>query len=375
MSNIDHIILYSFLFFFMYIWGKENYDKPATRFWISAVIPILCYAVITGCRTWGPDYAWYRYKITHPNEIAVRKDEIIFQGLNSLVRIMGLDAEYGFILYGIIIMTGAFFFIRSFDDKSKYMFALIVPAILIETSTHIRQGIAFGVSLMALVFLNKKNWWLFAFFSLVAFNIHKISALIFGACLISYFFRNKIIPLQISVAAYCVAIVLPEYINYDLLHKIIGVLPVEGSKYQVYIDELPFWFSTRANRADWVQSLPALILSALFDLSIMILSYRYLKIIGNRSVTMYYNLFVLGAVLTRAFFLNELLIRTVYQFYMFYFVPLGYCLYLYNIVDVSLVQRRINAIAVCFGCTMLYLCLYWGRFIILNENGLFIWSR
>lgn len=375
MSNIDHIILYLFLFFLMYVWGKEIYCKPAKWFWISAVIPILCYAVITGCRTWGPDYAWYKYKITHPNDIAVRKDEIIFQCLNSLIRSPGLEAEYGFILYGIIIMTGAFVFIRSFDDKSKYMFALIVPAILIETSTHIRQGIAFGVSLIALGFLNKKNWWLFALFSLIAFNIHKISALIFCACLVSYFLRNRIIPLQLSVATYCIAIILPEYVNYDLLQKIIGVLPIQGSKFQVYTDELSFWFSARANQADWLQSLPALILSALFDLSIMILSHRYLKIIGNRSVVIYYNLFVLGAILTRGFFLNELLRRTVYQLYMFYFVPLGYCLYLYNIVDVPFAQRRINAVTVCFGCTMLYLFLYWGRFIILNEDGLFIWSR
>lgn len=375
MSNIDHIILYLFLFFLMYVWGKGNYDKPTKWFWISAVVPILCYAVITGCRTWGPDYTWYKYKITHSNDITVRKDEILFRCLNGLIRSTGLDAEYGFILYGIIIMTGALFFIRSFDYKSKYMFALIVPAILIETSTHIRQGIAFGVSLIALGFLNKKNWWLFAVFLLVAFNIHKISALLLGACLVSYFLSDRIIPLKISLIIYCISIVLPEYVNYDLLRKIIDVLPVRGDKFQVYVDEFSIWFSSHANRTDWLQSLPALTLSALFDLSIMILSYRYLKIIGNRSVAVYYNLFVSGAILTRIFFLNELLIRTVYQLYMFYFVPLGYCLYLYNIVNVPLGHRRINTVAVCFGCVMLYLCLYWGRFILLNKDGLFIWSR
>lgn len=375
MSNVDHIILYLFLFSLMYIWGKGNYGKPAGRFWISALIPILCYAVITGCRTWGPDYEWYKYKITHPDDWAIRKDEILFRCLNGLIRGIGLEAEYGFILYGIIIIAGAFFFIRSFDDKSKYMFALIVPAILIETSTHIRQGIAFGISLIALGFLNRKNWWMFAVFALIAFNIHKISALILVACLVSYFLRDKIIPLNISVIIYCIAIFLPEYVNYGLLQEIIGSLPLRGDKFQVYADELSFWFSARANRMDWVQSLPALILSSAFDLSIMFLSYRYLKIIGNRSVAMYHNLFVLGAILTRIFFLNELLIRTVYQLYMFYFVPLGYFLYLYNIVDIPLVNRRLNAVTVCFGCVMLYLCLYWGRFIMLNEEGLFIWSR
>jgi len=359
----------------MYIWGKWNYDKSAKWFWIYAAIPILFYAVITGCRTWGPDYTWYKYKITHPDDITVRKDEVIFLGLNNLIRATGLDAEYGFIVYGIIIMTGAFVFIRSYGDSSKYMFALVVPALLIETSTHIRQGIAFGVSLIALGFMNRKNWWLFAFFSLVAFNIHKVSALLFAACFVLYFFRNKIIPLQISIVVYCIAIVLPEYIEYDHLRKLIGILPVEGSKYQAYAEDISYWFSTQANRADWVQSLPALVLSALFDLSVMVLSYRYLKLIGNRSVAMYYNLFVLGAILTRVFFLNELLIRTFYQFYMFYFVPLGYCFYLYNIVDVPFVHRRINVTATCFGCTMLYLLLYWGRFIFLNGNGSFIWSN
>lgn len=359
----------------MYYWGKENYGKPTKWFWISAAIPILCYAVITGCRTWGPDYAWYKYKITHPGELIVRKDEFLFQALNSLIRVTGLQAEYGFILYGIIIMTGAFVFIRSFDERSKYMYALIVPAILIETSTHIRQGIAFGLSLVALGFLNKKNWWMFACFSFVAFNVHKISALFLIACLVLYFLRDRLIPLRISVAVYFVAIFLSEYVDYNFLQKLISVLPVEGSKYQVYTEEFSIWFSTRANRMDWLQSIPALVLSALFDLSIMALSYRYLKIIGNRTVAMYYNLFVLGAILTRTFFLNELMLRTVYQLYMLYFVPLGYCLYLYNIVDVPLAHRRINAVSVCFGCVMLYLCLYWGRFIVLNENGLFIWGR
>lgn len=374
MSNIDHIVLYLFLFLFMHFWGKENYAKKTWEFWLCAIVPILCFAIITGCRTWGVDYDWYKYKMCHPEEFRVKKDEFLFLRLNDLIRFLKMDGEAGFIVYSIIIITGAFIFIRSFKGCSKYMYVLFVPAILLETMGHIRQGVAFGVSMIALNFLNEKKWWSFILFSLIAFNIHHISILLSVTCFVLYVFRNNIIPPRISVPAYCIGIFSPKYIDYAIIQKILNFIPVEGSKYTGYIKNMSVWFSHKANHFEWTQSSLAMALSALFDISIILLSYRYLKKICNHSIIIYYNLFVLGAILVRLFFFNEILRRTFLLYYMLYFVPLGFCFYIYNIIDMPFTQKRTDLSMVCILCIMVYLVLFWGRFIFLNEESQFIWG-
>ncbi len=357
----------------MYVWGKDNYNKQSWKFWISAIIPIFCFAIITGCRTWGADYNWYKYKMTHPTDFTVKKDEYLFLCLNGVIRFFNLDGEAGFIVYSAIIIVGAFIFIRSFK-YSKYMYALLLPAILIEPMNHIRQGIAFGVSLIALGFLNKENWKMFALFSLIALNIHSVSILLPITCLALFCCKNWIIPVQASVPIYCIAIFLPEYIDYTFIQKIVSVLPVEGSKYVNYVKSMSNWFSINANNIDWKQSSVALVLSALFDISIIILSYGYLKKINNPIINIYYNLSVTGAILVRIFFLNEILRRTFTMYYMFYFVPLGFCFFLHNIDRLPLGQKRVNTVMTCFGCIMIYLFAYWSRFIFFNKEGFFIWQ-
>lgn len=374
MSNIDHIILYLFLFLFMYFWGKENYAKKTWEFWLCAIVPMLCFAIITGCRTWGVDYDWYKYKMCHPEDFKVKKDELLFLRLNDLIRFLKLDGEVGFVVYSIIIITGAFIFIRSFKGYSKYMYALLTPAILLGTMRHIRQGVAFGVSMIALNFLNEKKWCLFILFSLIAFNIHHISILLSITCFVLYIFRNNIIPPRVSVPAYCIAIFLPQYIDYAIIQKVLNFIPVEGSKYVGYIKNMPVWFSHKANHFEWTQSPLTMVLSALFDISIIILCYGYLKKVYTPIVNIYYNTFVIGAILVRIFFLNELLRRSFNLYHMLYFIPLGYCFFLYNIGNTPLGEKRINGFIVGFGCIMVYLIAYWARFIFLNEAAIFMWQ-
>ncbi len=369
MSNIEHIILYLLLFFLMFVWGKENYNKQSWRFCISALIPILCFAIITGCREWGVDYDLYKYKMTHPDASSVKKDEYLFLLLNKIILFLELDGTGGFIIYSIIIIIGSFIFIRSFKIYSKYMYALLLPAILIETMIHIRQGIAFGVSLIALSFLNKTNWKMFVLFSFIAFNIHSISILLLLACIVLFCLRRYIIPIWASIPMYCIAIFLPQYINYTFIQKLLVFLPVKGSKYVVYIKHMSSLFSEKANRMEWMQSPLALLLSSLFDISIIIISYWYLKKIHNPIVNIYYNIFVIGAILVRIFFLNELLRRSFTLYYMLYFVPLAYCFFWF-----SLENKKSKGFIVGFGCIIAYLIAYWGRFVFLNENTVFVWQ-
>lgn len=374
MSSTEHIILYLSLFLLMYLWGKWSYDKPAWKFWIGALVPVLCFSLITGCRAWGVDYEWYRYKMTHPGDLSVRQDERLFLLLNGMIRLLGLEGTGGFVIYSAIIMAGALAFIRSLGGYSKYMYALLLPAILIETMVHIRQGIAFGVALAGLAFMNRRDWKMFALFSLMAFNIHPVSAILPAASLALYYLRDRIVPAQIGVPLYCAAIFLPKYVNYAVIQRLLHLLPVEGSKYTVYIRHMSTMFSEKANQLDWMQSPVALALSALFDISIMSLSYWYLRKVRAPLVNIYYNMFVLGAILLRTFFLNDLLRRTFTIYYMLYFVPLGYCLFLYNIGGATLADRRVNAFAVGFACIMAYLAAYWGRFIFLNGEAVFVWQ-
>lgn len=372
-SNIDHIILYLFLFIFFWIWGIRRYNLSTKYFWIAAIVPIFAFSIITGLRTWGPDYSWYKYKIGHPNDWDVKDDEFGFQLLNRFICFIGLDSETGFILYSLIIIIGGFILIRDLKNESKYMYALLIPAMFLETLVHIRQGIAWGIALISLKFLIDKKWIPFVMITLIAVSIHKIIAIFLLIFIAFYLIKTKIVPAKIAIPAYLIATFLPNIIDFNYLSDLFGMLNLSG-KYSSYIENSSRWFSEDANNAEWQQGTAALIISVTFDVSVILISNLALKLKYNDKVAIFYNVFVMGAILVRLFFTNELLRRMSTMFYIIYFIPLGYAFYVYMKSKKSFSMVQIRIWNICQFCVYIYLFLYFGRFIFLNKEGLFIWS-
>lgn len=370
MSNIDHILLYLILFISAFLWSKANVSNKRNL----GVIFSLIYVFVIGSRTWGPDYDWYKYKVDNPHDLTVQEDEIGFQWLNAVIRIIGLNGDGAFYIYAVILMIGVVLIIHSYKENWQYMCLLVVPAIMLETSTHIRQGIAFSIALISFFFLkeNKKFW--AVIFALIAFNIHKIIIILFVLYFVAHALSKRKISLYVIILAYTIATFLPHVLNLDSFMQYLNVIQI-GGKYSGYVDNGENWFSTDANNAEWQQSTVTLMLSYLYDIALFVVVSFALKMQENKYIRTLFYLFVIGAIFVRFFFLNELLRRTFTMPYIIYFIPVGYSLSYFSTKTKYLLKKKeYNTYKVCCCLIFVYIALYWGRFIFANKDCNFLWT-
>ena len=369
MSNLDHIILYLILFGISFVWSKTNISN---RKQIGIVFAIM-YIFVVGSRTWGPDYEWYRYKVDNPNNWIIKEDEIGFQILNNIIRLVGLNGSYAFYVYAIILMIGVLSIINSYKNNWKYICLLIIPAIMLETSIHIRQGISFGVALIALSYIRKNKLILAGIFAFISFNIHKIIIIFFFILMISFILSKRKIPLHYIIILYTIATFIPQTINMDnYTHYLTSI--TFSNKYDGYIENADIWFSSDANNSIWQQSSYALLLSYLRDISMFIIINIALKIQENRELRYYFYAFVIGAIFIRFFFLNEILRRIFILPYMLFFIPVGYALTYVSNKKVVLPPIWNIIKTYCNCIIIIYFTLYWFRYIFFNKDCNFLWT-
>lgn len=370
MSNIDHIILYLILFGASFLWSKAN---SSNRKQLSIIFAAL-FIFVVGSRTWGPDYSWYHYKVDHPNDLRVKEDEIGFQWLNAVIRYIGLNGDGAFYIYAIILMIGTLSLINSYKENGKYMCLLAIPAFMFDTSVLIRQGVAFAFALISLYFLRKGKWIYALSFAFIAFNIHKIIIVLFIFYFICFLLSKKKIPIYIIIAIYTIATFIPQVIKLDNFMQYLNFIQI-GGKYDGYVNNSDKWFSQDANNAEWQQSTIALILSFLYDISMFYVTNLYLKKQENKEIRTLFYLVAIGAIFFRCFFLNELLRRIFKLLYIVYFIPVGYALsFLIRKEKDSLLKKEKTMLSISICLILIYLVLYWGRFVFANKDGIFLWT-
>lgn len=369
MSGLDHIILYLPMFFIFYKWGIKNYNLSGTNYWLLALFPIFYYSVVTGCRTWGPDYNVYYYGIKH---LGGMDWEYLFILIDKFYLSLGFDICYVFILYGLITISCIFYYLYKYEDQEskKYMYAFILPAIMLETCIHIRHGVAFGAVMVACSFIERKRWVYAIIWLIVAVNIHKAISIFIIGYIIASFLKNKMIPLYLSIGLYILATFVPKIIDMTYISNFMSLIET-GDKYDSYTQRSEMWFSSDADVEDRNQSTFALLISFSFDIAIMV-GFYIANIVRKNKELVSYNLFVIGAILVRFFFLNEILRRLASYFYILYFIPLGYILYVYY--NVSFEDKYRPILKICIMIIGLYLFMYYGRFVFFNDDCGFVWD-
>ena len=245
---------------------------------------------------------------------------------------------------------------------------------MLETSIHIRQGVAFGFALISLYFLKKRKWMYALLFAFIAFNIHKIIIVLFLFYFICFLLSKKKVPIYIIIVIYTIATFIPQVIKLDNFTQYLNVIQI-GGKYDSYVYNSDKWLSQDANNAEWQQSTTALILSLLYDISMFYVTNLYLKKQENKEIRKLFYLFAIGAIFIRFFFLNELLRRTFTLLYMLYFIPVGQALYfLLGKIKNSLLKKEKTMLSISICLILIYLVLYWGRFVFANKECDFLWT-
>ena len=413
MSKIDHIILYLLLFIVYFIFSKlYSQENNSKKFWMITVIPIALYSFVVGSRYgWGPDYISYKYRLEHA--FTYFEEQIGFRWLNQGISIVGLNFVGGYIVYSLIFSICAFILIRSYGKPSKYMYILFIPATLFITSATIRQGVAYSFVLLAIYFLNNKQWiWVFIA-TLIANSIHTaslISILIIG---IFYILPKKPISWKITIPLYLFFTFIFDVKKVGFLANYMQYIYL-NNKFQSYIENADYWFGTESAEDKYAQELIPLIMSSLFYINLIYFGYWAIKIRQNKNVVYLYNSLVFGIVLYRVVFLFEILRRLAEPLVDFYFIILGYIIFVfsntknkynnksinqsiysnntsfyvlkkniianqYSIMNKKTNQKTKNKIEYYYiiglGLILLYLVLFWGRFVFFNPKALFFWNK
>ena len=377
MSITEHIILFTLLFGVYAFWGKFNANKSNVVFWLAALVPILMYTLITGSRFgWGNDYFWYWAQFENPE---FTNDQMAFKWLNLFIYYIGMNYVGAFMVYAFIFIVCAFVFTRSFGEYSTYMYCFLIPALLFTSTNTIRQGVATSFIFLALVFLKNKKWIYLCIVVIIAYYIHSAAILPFVALIGSFFVLKKPIHYAISIPLFLffTFVYNPLYTTYlaDFLEKYVNI----GGKFQAYIDNSEAWFGENAINLGYVPGKFALFFSSLFYIAICYLGYQALQIRYDRRIVYIYNVVVASNIICYAVNLFEILSRIVQSMQMFYFVPVGYILYVYfNDCQQIENDRAFKLKKVFFVGIMLILAdivRYWGRFILLNKKADFFWHH
>ncbi len=392
MSNPEHIFLFSSLFLFFIVWGKYNYNiKNNTRFWLVALLPILAFTLITGMRYgWGNDYMWYKYQFEQAlsNDFALQDTQFAWRFLNQLLNKIGFNYVGAFMFYSLVPVTCAFVLIRSYGKASKYMYALLIPAILVSITSTIRQGFSTSFLFLALYFFKDRQWIGVVISVLLAGLFHLGTVVV--ALIIIFFklFVNKY-PLNWKIT---VPLLLFFTYIFDVsvvsgLSNYLSGFSLGDSNFSNYLENSDQWFSNEAiNVEAFERGLFSNIIWTLFYISFIYLGYRALKIKPNFEIIYLYNSVVFGIVFYQAVRWFEIWRRFAEPLISFYFIVLGYSLYVLSKKYVkykdSTKLKRLEFYAInptvykiMVGMILLCLVLYWGRFILYTPKADFFWNK
>lgn len=373
MSIIEHILLYCILFGAFYTITKIRQNNLQKSFWTYVLPIIFLYSLILGCRYgWGNDYFWYKSRIEHPFQY--ESESLGFGLLNQTLKDLGFNYVFVYIIYSLIFILCGFYYCKDFK-YNKYMLALFLPATIVASPHTIRQSLGHSFIFLCLLFINRKKWLSLSMSLLLAYSIHSASILLLVLPVLFFIFYNKPISYKITVPIYVIASVMTITISEYVARIATGVLPLItlNNKFNGYLHD-DSWFGKYAINEDWQQGIVTLTLSIIFHVGIIYLGYIALHYKPNKAIAYVYNTVIIGFILLRCFWCFEIFNRMVLPYTILYFVPLGYAFYIlrYTKSSLTVIERKLCNIS-SLGI-ILYLVLYFGRFIFLSPDYLFFWN-
>lgn len=374
MSNLDHIFLYTILFFVFFVITKFKQAFINKHFWKIVIIPIILYSIILGCRYgWGNDYLFYKKRFEDP--FAYKEENVGFQFLNLLLHKFEFNYIGAYITYSVMYIVTGYILIKDYKEN-KYMLALFLPATLLQSTYTIRQSVAHCFIFLALYFFNHRKWSYSILMTAIAYSIHPVAILVPILILPLFLFLKRSIPWKISIPIYIIVSLSTNKLNTFFTSFFDHYLPqfTLNNKFNNYLQN-ERWYSVSAIQDNWTQGNLTLILSMFFHISIIYLGAISLNHKLKKNILYFYNIVVIGLVLTRCFWTLEIFRRIFESFVLLYFIPLGYSLYFLNHYrkQLSYLEKRLSMVAII--CIITYLLLYYGRFILQSPRYIFFWNK
>ena len=384
MSSFLHIFTYNILIFVFYFFCKNVVkNKYQNSFWIIALVPIIIYSLIEGCRYGrGVDYPAYAYRFEHINPL--NEPQFLFLGLMKFLSFLGFDTVGAFITYSFLFIVGTFFFIKNTYniDEAQWMYFFALLAMTLRAESMIRQYVAQPFIFASIPFIFNRKWIPAALLILVAINIHTGVLVQVPLIICSFFLINKTFNWKIWIIILFIAYyILPNGILVSPFTNLLSSLHLDGlmasGDMMHYIEDSDRWLGEGSILEAAKQSFFTMTLQFLFEASVIYSSYILLMKYPNQKVLFAYNITVIGFILCRLFHGYEIFTRMMEQMNIYWFIPVGYSFYVLHKYNISadfgvkgLFRIKISLFLLCF-----YQFMYWSRFIFLNPEAMFIWDK
>lgn len=308
----------------------------------------------------------------------------VFDGLNYFMHSIGMSYPFAFITYSFIFSVCFFYFFKHYKNTAVYALPFFLAATISSSETFVRQFLGLGFVFIAIVNILNEKWYKFIFFSIIAVAIHNVNVVVI-LVVFALKFYNKSINIYIAIFSYLFFSLIFDMKNINAITPLLQYLAFNQEHFQGYVENADKWFSSDAINSIYAQSIAAKIINILFDLSIMILGNKLIKIRkDDKNVSFYYNLFVIGSCFLQAFFQVELMRRIGISMYLFWFMVAGYVMvyfspkvsYSLKIITNSERYRYMDTawIKVLKFIILTYVTLWVLRFVFLSVDQLFIWD-
>lgn len=365
------------MFFIFYIFCKKSvYYTSNSNFWQLAIIPIIYFVIIEGCRYGrGVDYLSYKYRFEHISTLYESQKGFLW--LMQILRNIGCNYVGAFMTYALIFIVCNILFIRTTfkKDEAQWMYLLMLLSMLIKSEALIRQYIALPIIFVSFSAMFKRKWITALLLLFIAINIHSGTIVMYPLVLFFYFlFRNVISPKYIIPLLFMAYYIIPtgSFSNLGINFLSFFNLSTIGNEgLNTYIENSDRWLGADSFIESAQQTQFTKTLQFIFDACTILVSYKALKIKSNEIVATFFNIISIGFILERSFFGYEIFQRMTGQLYIMWFVPLGYALYVYHQLQWTKEKSQMKLLLlIALGYQIVFYC----RFIFLNPKAMFIWS-
>ena len=300
------------------------YSKDLSRK-IYLVIPIILISLNEGLRFGrGNDYNVYYFTyIDIVNGIDVRLDDILFIFLCKLNNCIFSQYQGLIFLMSLILIVCGVIFLRNHVKVLPFALPLFF-IYTIDAENLMRWFTAFSFLLIGLFYLEKRNLKYYVIYSIIAFLFHSGTIVVIPVFLILYYVKK---PLMNFLPACIVYILIFIFFKTSFMLNLVSYMNIFAGmeQYAGYVENADKWLVGTANQNFLAEKIKLGVV--LMDLAVICIGHRVLKF--ESKLTYYYNISIIGTVLSPGLYQIEILYRICLLFKLFQFLIIAYSIYFF----------------------------------------------